>query len=494
MWGHSFCRDMARGPRRARPSSASEHRHGAGLRVERDPGTVFARMPRHGPGAGSAWLFCVSLLMAVHSEAQAQMFFAGHQHPEFTIAPLFIQAGIKPDVRDASIDVLFSVAIPADRSPLEFEGDLFFLWPGEVAAPVRQDPAADVVLARAVEVNGLAVIDEGRLPLLAQRQYEITTDAESIPGGAPYVTFVGTGGPLGLTAPATYVRIPWNPKLVNQAWLIDLRFVAKGLIAPKLGTWVSRTFSGPRYAIALAYNDVSPRAMFSMYFPQRAEVIPVTDPARLVINFAQADALGIDSIAPVSSRRGRSQSLESTEEVSLFLAPIEGLRPQMLTIQFGYFSRLQSWGPIVVPALFFALGNGAGVLARTLSERIRRRWAGRVRVRPRGGRLGREAGRLIPRDALAKIVPGQTTGAQILQLYGPASEEQEGLVGTDRKTVTYRGRREVPYRSWTLGWLTTIGHWDIEDHEVEISLERDVVKDVQLHLRRSRRTGSPGGA
>ena len=234
--------------------------------------------------------------------------------------------------------------------------------------------------------------------------------------------------------------------------------------------------------------------MFSMYFQGREEVIAVADPARLVINFAAADALGIDSIAPVSNRRGRSQSLDNTEEVSLFLAPIEGLRPQVLTVQFGYFSRLQSWGPIVVPALFFALGNGAGVLARTLSGLIRRRWAGRVHVGLRGGRLSREAGRLIPRDALARIVPGQTTREQILQLYGPASEEHEGLVGTDHKTITYRGRREVPYRSWTLGWLTTVDHWDIEDHEVEISLERDVVKDIQIHLSRSRRTESLRGA
>jgi hypothetical protein len=234
--------------------------------------------------------------------------------------------------------------------------------------------------------------------------------------------------------------------------------------------------------------------MFSMYFQQRDRVIPVADPARLIVNFARADALGIDAIAPVSSRRGRSQSLETTEEVSLFLAPIEGLRPQVLTIQFGYFSRLQSWGPIVVPALFFALGNGAGVLARVLSERVRRRWAGRVHVRRRGARLGREAGRLIPRDALAKIVPGETTRGQIVQLYGPASEEHEGLVGTDRKTLVYQGRREVPYRSWTLGWLTTVDHWDIEDHEVEISLERDVVADIQVHLRRTRATESPGAS
>lgn len=461
--------------------------------IERGRGAGFARIPRRLIVAGLPWLFCLSLLAGVQSQAQAQMFFASHEHPAFAVAPLFIQAGVRPDVRDVSIAVLFSLAIPPGRSPLESEGDLFFLWPGEVETPGRREPA-DVALTRAVEAQGLDVVDEGRLPLLAQRHYEIDTDAEPIPGGAPYVTFVGTGGPLGITAPATYVRIPWNPKLVNQAWLIDLRFIAKGLITPRPVTWLSRTFSGPRYAIALSYNDVSPRAMFSMYFQRRTEAIAVSDPARLVINFAAADALGVDSIAPVSSRRGRSQSLDSTEEVSLFLAPIEGLRPQVLTVQFGYFSRLQSWGPIVVPALFFALGNGAGVLARSLSGLIGRRWAGRVHVGRRGRRLAREAGRLIPRDALSKIVPGQTTREQIFQLYGPASEEHEGLVGTDRKTIMYRGRREVPYRSWTLGWLTTVDHWDVEDHEVEISLERDVVKDIQMHLRRSRKTESARGA
>ncbi len=433
---------------------------------------------------GRVWLFCAILLAAVQNEAQAQLFLADRQHPQVMVAPLFIQAGVRPDVTDVSMDVLFSLVIPAGRSPLEFEGDVFLLWPGEVAAPVHVGPP-DPALARVVEANGLDVVGEGRLPLLTQRHYEVDTDAQSVPGGAPYVTFVGTGGPLGLTGPATYVRIPWNPKLANRAWLTHLRLVAKGLIGLKPTTWAVRTVSGPRYTIALGYNDVSPPAMFSMYFPQRDRVIQVTDPVRLIVNFASADKLGIDTIAPPSSRRGHSQSLENTEQVSLFLAPIEGLRPQVLTIQFGYFSRVQSWGPILVPALFFALGNGAGVLARSFATRIQRSLAGRVQLR-RGGRLARQAGHLIPRDTLAKIVPGETTREEVLRLYGPASEEHEGLPGTDRKTLIYRGRREVPNRRWTLGWLTTVDYWNVEDHEVEIVLERDTVRDVQASLRRSR--------
>src|SRR4030095_258866 len=53
------------------------------------------------------------------------------------------------------------------------------------------------------------------------------------------------------------------------------------------------------------------------------------------------------------------ETLESTESVSLFL-DAEGLSPQTLTVQFGYFTRLQSWAPILIPVLFFVLGNGAG--------------------------------------------------------------------------------------------------------------------------------------
>ena len=62
----------------------------------------------------------------------------------------------------------------------------------------------------------------------------------------------------------------------------------------------------------------------------------------------------------------------------------EGLSPQTLTVQFGYFTRLQSWAPILIPVLFFVLGNGAGVLVRTMTERISKRLTGRVKFgRPR---------------------------------------------------------------------------------------------------------------
>ena len=44
----------------------------------------------------------------------------------------------------------------------------------------------------------------------------------------------------------------------------------------------------------------------------------------------------------------------------------------------------------------------------------------------------------------------------------------------------------MPGHRRALGFLTAVGHWDAEEHEVTIDLERDVVRDVQARVRRSR--------
>ena len=116
--------------------------------------------------------------------------------------------------------------------------------------------------------------------------------------------------------------------------------------------------------------------MFSMYYWQRDNVLPVASPARLVANFARADHLAVDEMFPPAARREPSPSQPATDVVSLFLEPTEALTPQVLRVEFGYFSRLQSWGPILIPALFFALGNAAGALVRGFAERLTRRLGG----------------------------------------------------------------------------------------------------------------------
>ena len=74
----------------------------------------------------------------------------------------------------------------------------------------------------------------------------------------------------------------------------------------------------------------------------------------------------------------------------------------------------------------------------------------------------------------------------MLRLCGRDFEERSRLTDPDHRTLVYRGRRVVPRRRQVLGWLATVRHWDVEEHEVEIELERDVVRDVQARVRRSR--------
>jgi hypothetical protein len=52
----------------------------------------------------------------------------------------------------------------------------------------------------------------------------------------------------------------------------------------------------------------------------------------------------------------------------------------------------------------------------------------------------------------------------------------------------YRGKRSAVHDRKLFGWLATVGSWDVEHHEVEIELERNVVREVQARVRRSRVT------
>jgi hypothetical protein len=206
------------------------------------------------------------------------------------------------------------------------------------------------------------------------------------------------------------------------------------------------------------------------------------DPSQLVINFSAADRLRIDEMAPPSAGRRLSESLDNTEVVSVFLDYAEGLSPQVLNLQFGYFTGLQAWAPVLIPVLFFVLGNVAAVAVRGLAERAGRVLSSRVHV----GRAepGRRSGVLIPRETLARIIPGETTSSEVSRLIGGPPEEHERLDDPEAKTLVFRGRRTVPHRRRTFGWFATVKSWDVEDHEVEIVLRGGVVRDVQARVRR----------
>jgi hypothetical protein len=436
------------------------------------------RLPRLGAG-----LVLGAALLAAASTAGAQVFFASRPHAGLAVTPLFIVADLASDAPDVPVQVMFSLMVPPDRSALELEQDLYLLWPGEV---VGMDGGGGIELPPDVAAQ-VTVVGRGRLRLQAQRHYEAPADTEVMPTGAPFVSVVRTGGPLGLSLAATYVRIPWSPRLANQAWLMSVHFTARGLVKPKPATWLTRVVSGSRSTLALGFNDVGAPAMFSMYYWQRDNVLSVANPARLMANFARADRLAIDEMFPPAARRESSPSLATTDVVSLFLTAAEGLTPQVLRVEFGYFSRFQSWGPVLIPALFFALGNAAGALVRGFAERLHRQLSGWLQLgRRRASATGLDTGAVIPRERLGAIVPGETTYEAVLRECGSEVEEREDLARPGRKTLVYRGRRDVPHRRWAWSWLAAVSHWDVERHEVEISVENGIVQNIQVRIDRAR--------
>lgn len=419
--------------------------------------------------------------------AHAQVFLASKPHPGFQIGPLFVRAAVGPDLGPVVVEVLFTVAVPPTTSAADVAQDLWLLWPSAVE-PDPKAGAPDPALERYLSARGCTVIESGRASLSAQNLY--TPEAAAVPlrGGAPFATFVREAGPLGLTAPGTYVRIPWDPRLANRVFMINLRLKTRGLIKPKPATWVERTFWGPRHRLSLSFNEVRQRALFPLYLEHRDRVVHLAeDPAQLVVDFAENERLKIDELFPQSAKRQISETLESTDSVTLYLDRSEGITPQVLTVQFGYFSGLQSWAPILIPALFFVLGNVAGVLVRVTAERLSKRWAGRVEfARKRQAPRARDSGVVLDAGTLARIVPGTTTYDDVLRLCGHEVEESRSLAAPERRILTYRGRHIVAHRRRVVGWLATVSHWDVEQHEVEIHLVRDVVHDVLARVRRSR--------
>jgi hypothetical protein len=249
-------------------------------------------------------------------------------------------------------------------------------------------------------------------------------------------------------------------------------------------TWIEDLFWGPQHTISLTFNDVRARALFPVYFERRDRVVRLADdPSQLLVNLTDADHLKIYEFYPGSARRRLSETLDSTEEITLFLDSSEGITPQVLTVQFGYFRGMRSWAPVLIPIAFFALGNLAMPIFMSIVRRVSAVLKGRVQFGPGGAE--RQTGVVLSRDTLARIVPGVTTAEEVLRYCGPDAEEHEQLTEPSRRTLIYRGRRVAPQGRRALGWLATIRRWSVEQHEVEIALERNVVTDVQARVRRS---------
>src|SRR4029434_7746610 len=137
----------------------------------------------------------------------------------------------------------------------------------------------------------------------------------------------------------------------------------------------------------------------------RDRVVRLADaPAELVVQFPQSDRLKIDEVYPPTSIRRLSETLESTEIVSLFLDRSDGITPQTLAVQFGYFSRAQTALLVAAALVLLALGQAIGPLLGRGLARVIGVAAARVQLggwRP-GGRPG-EQGVVLARAGLGRV-------------------------------------------------------------------------------------------
>src|SRR5215813_5976211 len=458
-------------------------------------------MPNIRPSLREIGICCVALLplFAVPDCAHAQVFIAWHPLPEFGIGPLFVSASVGTqnlenlDRGGSSVSVSWSLTLPPKRRAADIAQDLYLLWPGEIVGTTGA-AGADPSLVRQVEALGFKVKQHGGLRLSARARTDMGTSAEPRTlGEAPFVAFGREEGPAGGARGASYIRIPWVPEMASLDWLVRLELPLKDVIVPRRVSWIEDTFWGRRYLIALGFGDVGYVSLYPLYFGARDRIVPLArDFSMLLINFADSGHLKIDEVVPPSASRQMSETRSNTDTLRLPLLPSEGLAPQVLKVQFVYFAGRLAWRPILISVLFLALGNLTGPLVNAVVRRLSRTLRARIHV-GRGEAPGREKGAIPSEETLRQIRPGETSYEEVLRLCGPHAEEQARLPAGETRALLYRGQRVVPHRRRSFGWFATVGHWDVEDHEVQIDFERDRVRDVQARVRRSRLTEQPTG-
>ena len=436
-----------------------------------------------------ALLTCaVAVVVGLPAPGQAQVFLASRPHPAFSIGPLFVVANVRPDLAAVTVTLSWSLtATPGPRGADLEPQDLYLLWPGEVTEATAPGPA-DPTLVSELEHGGFAVMGHGRLILGSRDRMQMGTGTPAVvlPQTASFATFVRRGGPAQV-GPATYVKIPWTPKLADPHAVTVLTMSARGLITPKPATWFEEAFWGRRWVLAAGFGDIgSPvNPLFPLYFEHRERVVRLgRDFAIAVANFSDAGHLRIEEIGPASATRRPSRLRADSEVVTMPLAPSEGLTPQLLKVQFSYFSGAIAWRPILVSLVLLALGNLAGfiLLSRDVSAFLRARLHVRRRDEPE---FSRTVGGALPPTLAERIVPGSTTEAEVRALCGRPDEEGHRRGPGLRRTLIYRGARRLPRPRLALGRLTTVSSWEEEQHELEIELDGDRVSAVQSRVRRS---------
>ena len=433
-----------------------------------------------------ALLAATVLALATPASSHAQVFLAARPHPDFRVGPLFVVANIRPDLGPVTITLAWSLTPEPGRHAADIKQDLFLLWPGEVTEATAPG-AADPTLVPYVEQRGFTAISSGRLVLRSRDRMQLgtTNPGDPIAEVASYVTFVRQG-PV-QAGPGTFIKVPWTSKLADPLAVMSLSMSFRNLIAPKPATWWEELFWGRRYVLATGFGDVGSLALplYPLYFEHRDRVVHLAREFSLVIaSFADSDHLRIEEIAPGTATRRLSRVRAGAEVVSMPLLAAEGITPQMLKVQFSYFSGRIAWRPILISLVLLLLSNVAGFIL--LSKDVARIVRTRLHLRRGEPAFMRDGGPALPRDVVDKIVPGTTTYAEVLALCGPPDEERVRRAPGMSRSLIYRAARRIPQSRLTVGRLTTVARWDEEQHELEIELNGDRVSAVQSRVSRAK--------
>ena len=411
-----------------------------------------------------ALVAALALTGALTSEASAQIFLASKPHPDFAVGPLFVIVNVRPDLT-VTVNLSFSLTLRKGAARAAMDQDLFLLWPAEVAEPGAPGPA-DPILTREIHAAGLVVVRSGRLVLRSRDRTLVGTGqlGESLPEVASYVT-VTRRGPLGSqVAPVSYIRIPWTPTLADPRIVTTLVIPLRGLVTAKPASWVAETFWGRRWILTAGFGDLGSPVMplYSIYFDHRDRVVRLGHEfSQIIATFSDSDHLLIDGFEPPAATRRPSLIRTGNEVVSLTLAPVDGIAPQNLQVQFSYFAGQIAWRPIVVSAVLLLLANVGGTVmfGREMFGVIRARR--RARVAAERFRAEWRAG-----DAQAMALVGAATYEDIVARWGTPDEDHERLSAPGRRSMVYRAQNNG------------------QAHEVEIEITDGRVSEIERRVYR----------
>jgi hypothetical protein len=299
-------------------------------------------------------LLCATLLFAVlPGTGHAQVFLASRPHPEFAIGPLFVVAAVRPDLGPVTVTISWSLTAPPGQKAIDINQDLFLLWPNELVESTTPGPA-DPALARELGERGFSVSVSGRLGLGTRDQMQMGTGAPvtPLPDSASFVTF-SRAGPAAQLGSATYIKIPWTPKLADPRAVTVLTLPSRGLVTQRPASWFEDAFWGRRWVLTAGFGDIGSPSLplFPLYFEYRDRVVRLGRELSVVVaNFADADHLRIQEIGPASATRRPSRLRTGAEIVTMPLAASEVIAAQMLKVQFSYFAGMIAWPSATSPA------------------------------------------------------------------------------------------------------------------------------------------------